>query len=148
MQDFAVEVIYDVQQPERPSIPKTVCHEVHAPNGIRLIRFEKRLFNTYRKPLLSSPADVKPQGCIYSVHPFMVPQMAHAAYPEVALPEPDGRISLHQILQQHNQRLILTLFLLITLGTGTDLYSLTCLTMANPMLSDHVVNQAALLIKR
>ena len=74
--------------------------------------------------------------------------MTHSADPEVTLPEPYGRVSLNQILQKHNQRLNLTLFLLISLGTGTDTHSLTCLTTANPMLSDHVVNQAAFLIRR
>jgi hypothetical protein len=72
----------------------------------------------------------------------MIPRMTHMVDPEVVLPELDRWVFLYEILQQGNQRLILTLFLLVPAGAGTDVYSLTCLTMANLMLNDHVVNQA------
>jgi hypothetical protein len=83
VQDFAVEVIYDVQQAERPSIPKTVRHEVYVPHGVGLLRFEKGLFNMHRKPLLSLRADVQSHSFIYSLQLFMVLPVAHTAYPDV-----------------------------------------------------------------
>jgi hypothetical protein len=74
--------------------------------------------------------------------------VTHPPDPEVTLPEPYGRVFLYQLMQQGDQDVILSLFLLVSLGAGTDMHSLTCLTMANPMLRDHMVNQAALLIRR
>jgi hypothetical protein len=78
----------------------------------------------------------------------VVPLVTHTADPEVTLPEPYGRVFFYQFLQYGDQEIIFPLLLFVPLGAGTDMCSLTCLTMANPMLSDYVVNQAAFLIRR
>jgi hypothetical protein len=37
-QPFAVEIIQNVQQPERPAIAETVCHDVHGPSDVGRLR--------------------------------------------------------------------------------------------------------------
>lgn len=55
---------------------------------------------------------------------------------------------VHQVVQLDNHRLIPALLFLIAMRTGTQMNSLTCLTMADLMALDHMFSQAAFLIRR
>lgn len=88
-QSFAVEVVKHVQQSERSSIAKTICHEIHRPSliwflrhrqGIRFVPFQS-LFQLDLLPgsgLLANHerAQVQFQFAVDAVNAFVVPRMA------------------------------------------------------------------------
>ena len=78
----------------------------------------------------------------------MIPGKTQPPDPVITLPKADGRMPVHQVVQLDNHRLIPALLFLIAMRTGTQMSSLTCLTMADLMALDHMFSQAAFLIRR
>jgi hypothetical protein len=78
----------------------------------------------------------------------MIPGQIIATDPIKALPKTYCRIFFNQFLKFCNDRTVFTRSLFIALCTGTQMNSLTRLTLANTMGVDHMVCQAVFLIRR
>jgi hypothetical protein len=112
-----------------------------------LLRFEKGLLDPGRYSPLSPATDIEFEGRVDTIHTLVIPGVSHSPQAEVGLPEADGGVLLHQLMEPEDNLLILAFLSSIPVRAGTQMDSLAGLTMADPMFGDHVINQAALLVR-
>ena len=96
---------------------------------------------------LSPATDIEFEGRVDAVHPLVILAVSHPAQSEVGLPEADGGVLFHQLMEPEDDLLILAFLSSVPVHAGTQMDSLAGLTMADPMFGDHVINQATLLVR-
>jgi len=91
VQQFAVEVVNNVEGSKSFPRIKRVAHEVGRPRQIGLGRDRQRLLSALRQSLLCPALQVQPQLAVDAIYPLVVPAMLATQYLE-ALPESPARV--------------------------------------------------------
>src|SRR5690625_7242161 len=67
-------------------------HKVQTPYLIHTLWLEQLLFSSCWQSFLSPTANIKLQGRIDPIYPFVIPTVAHRSNPMITLPEANGRV--------------------------------------------------------
>jgi len=113
-----------------------------------VFRFKKGLLDPSGYSPLSPATDIEFQGRVDAVHTLVIPCVSHPAQAEVGLPEANRGVLLHKLMETEDDLFILAVLSPVPVCAGTQMDSLAGLTTANPMFGDHVISQAALLVRR
>src|SRR5690625_3528386 len=89
---LAVVVIHHIEHAKDSPIPYAVMHKYRTQYLIHTLWLDQLLFSSCWQSFLSPTANIKLQGRIDPIYPFVIPTVAHRSNPMITLPEANGRV--------------------------------------------------------